>query len=195
MQLYMSLTSTRIGYIAAAVVGLVALQALVLWVMGQPMIAASGVVKLWEGVVQGSGNSQHLSDWYTFSHFIHGLIFYWLLGKFFPKLPMPMRFLLAVGIEVGWELLENTPWLIEHYRQQALAQGYVGDSIINSVSDTVAMVAGFVAALRLPVWASVGIGVVLEATSLWFIRDGLVLNALNLLHNFDFIGRWQEDGH
>lgn len=186
---------TRLYYIATGAMALAALQALVLYLFGQPLIAASGTVKLWEGVVTGSGNSQHLSDWYTFSHFIHGLLFYWLLGKFFPKLSMGMRFVAAVGIEAGWEILENTPWLIEHYRQQALAQGYVGDSIINSVSDTVAMAVGLVAALRLPVWASVGLGVALEATSLWFIRDGLVLNALNLLHHFEFIGRWQEGGH
>lgn len=194
MLLSMSLTDMRLQYVVALVVGLVALQGFMLWVFGQPFIAASGEVKLWEGVVQSSGNSQHLSDWYTFSHFIHGLLFYWLLGKFFPKLSMPVRFLLAVGIEVGWELLENTPWLIEHYRQQALAQGYMGDSVLNSISDTVAMMLGFVAALRMPVWASVGLGVVLEATSLWFIRDGLVLNAVNLLHHFEFVGRWQEGG-
>lgn len=184
----------RAYYIGAAALALVALQALALWLMGQPLVAASGVVKLWEGVVMGPGNSQHLADWYTFSHFIHGLIFYWLLSKFFPSLPMGARLVAAVGLEAGWEILENTPWLIDHYRQQALAQGYHGDSIVNSLSDTAAMALGFVAAMRLPLWASVGAGVVLEATSLWFIRDGLVLNAVNLLHTFEFISRWQQGG-
>lgn len=184
----------RAYYIGGAALALVAFQALVLWLMGQPFMCACGDVRLWQGEVLSPHNSQHLADWYTFSHFIHGLIFYWLLGKLLPQLPMGMRLVAAVGVEVGWEILENTTWLIDHYRQQALAQGYHGDSIINSLSDTAAMALGFVAAMRLPVWASVGAGVVLEATSLWFIRDGLVLNAVNLLHTFEFISRWQQGG-
>jgi hypothetical protein len=138
-----------------------------------------------------AGNSQHVSDWYTFSHLIHGLLFYWLLGLLFPRLPMLARLGIAVGVEVGWEIIENTPWLIDHYRQQALAQGYTGDSILNSLSDTAAMLLGFVLAWRLPVWASITLAVGLEGVSLYFIRDGLTLNILNLLHHFDTIDAWQ----
>jgi hypothetical protein len=98
---------------------------------------------------------------------------------------------LAVGVEVGWELLENTPMVIEHYREQALAHGYTGDSILNSLSDTASMMLGFGAARVLPVWASIGVGLGLEATSLLFIKDSLALNVLNLVHRFDFIDRWQ----
>lgn len=181
-------------YVAAGVVVLVGVQALVLWLMGQPGICECGAVKLWEGVVVGSGNSQHLSDWYTFSHIAHGFLFYWLLGLIFPKLSMGARFAIAMGLEVSWELLENTPMVIDHYRQQALAQGYTGDSILNSLSDTVAMMLGFLAAWRLPVWGSVAAVVGMEAVSLWFIRDGLVLNIVNLLHQFDFISQWQSGG-
>ncbi len=181
----------RLKYLAAAGVSLVALQALVLWVMGQPAICECGYIKLWEGVVLGPGNSQHLTDWYTFSHIIHGLLFYWLLTIFAPRLPVLARLLIALGVEVSWELIENTPMVIDHYRQQALAQGYMGDSVINSVSDTMAMVVGFVAAWRLPVWWSIMVGLGLEALPLWIIRDGLSLNILNLVHNFDFISRWQ----
>jgi hypothetical protein len=181
----------RLRHVLAAVVGLVALQAFALWLMGQPALCTCGVIKLWEGVVLSPGNSQHLSDWYTFSHIIHGLLFYWLLSVVAPRVPVPIRLLIAMGIEISWELIENTPVVIDHYRQQALAQGYTGDSILNSLSDTAAMVLGFFAAWRLPVWGSIAMALGLEALPLWVIRDGLSLNILNLLHNFDFISRWQ----
>jgi len=128
-------------YLALAF-GLIAVQALVLYIFGQPPICTCGYVKFWEGVVLSSGNSQHLTDWYTFSHVIHGLLFYFGLWYFFPRTSVWMRLFFAVGIEAAWEIVENTPMVINHYREQALAQGYTGDSIINSVSDTVAMVFG-----------------------------------------------------
>jgi hypothetical protein len=177
-----------------AMFGLLVLQAAALWLTGQPALCACGYIKLWEGVVLGSGNSQHLSDWYTLSHFIHGLLFYWLLTLVAPKLSVGVRLAIALGVEVSWEIVENTPWLIDHYRQQALAQGYTGDSIVNSLSDSVVMLFGFVAARLLPVWGSIALALGLESLSLWFIRDGLALNALNLLHPFDFIARWQSRG-
>ncbi|MBP7770663.1 MAG: DUF2585 domain-containing protein [Candidatus Pacebacteria bacterium] len=177
--------------VVAGAAALVALQVLALWMMGQPAIAQSGVIKLWEGAVLSSGNSQHITDWYTFSHVIHGLVFYWLLSLAAPRVPVLLRLLFAMGIEVSWEILENTPMVIEHYRQQALAVGYTGDSILNSISDTMAMVAGFVAAWRLPVWGSIMMGLGLEAAALWFIRDGLSLNIVGFVHQFDFITQWQ----
>ena len=170
---------------------LLALQALVLAVFGQPWIAADGTIKLWEGVVSGPGNSQHLSDWYTFSHIIHGFIFYWLLTLVAPRLPVSARVLLALGVEVCWELVENTPMVINHYREQALAAGYSGDSIINSLSDSVAMLLGFVLASRLPVVATIAVAVLLEVFVGFSIRDNLTLNVLNLVHQFDFIHAWQ----
>lgn len=181
----------RKHYIGAGIAALVVLQAFALWVMGQPPLCECGYIKLWEGAVLSPGNSQHIADWYTFSHIIHGLLFYWLLGLIFPRLPVVTRLFVAMGIEVSWEVLENTPMVIDHYRQQALALGYTGDSILNSLSDTVAMAVGFVAAWRLPVWGSVAMALGLEALPLWIIRDGLSLNILNLLHQFDFISRWQ----
>lgn len=170
------------------------LQAALLYFFGQPLIAESGRVLLWAGEPLSPDNSQQLADWYTFSHIIHGILFYWVLGKIFPKLSIVARALLALGVEVAWELIENTPWLIEHYRQQALAQGYTGDSILNSISDSLAMLLGFLAARKLPVLAVVMLAVVLEGASLYFIRDGLLLNAVNLLHPFDFVSAWQASG-
>ena len=173
---------------------LLAAQAVALFLFGQPAICECGYVKLWEGVVLSSGNSQHLTDWYTFSHVIHGFIFYLALWYFFPRMPIAYRFLLALGIEVGWEVIENTPWLIEHYREQALAQGYVGDSIINSLVDTLGEALGFLLAWRLPVLAIVALGIGLELFVGFSIRDNLFLNVLGFFYQFEFISEWQSGG-
>ena len=173
---------------------LLAVQALVLYLFGQPAICECGYVKLWEGVVLSSGNSQHISDWYTFSHIIHGFVFYLGLWYFFPHMSLGKRFLFAVGIEIAWEIIENTPMVINHYREQALAQGYTGDSILNSVSDTIAMVFGFVLAWRLPVWMIIALGLALEFFVGYMIRDNLTLNVLNLIHQFPAIAAWQIGG-
>ena len=173
---------------------LLAVQALILFLFGQPALCECGYMKLWEGVVLSSGNSQHLTDWYTFSHVIHGFLFYWILTLVAPRLSLGTRLLLALGAEISWEIVENTPWLIEHYRQQALAQGYVGDSILNSVSDTLAMVAGFFLAWRLPILATILIGIGLELFVGLSIRDNLTFNVLGLFHQFEFISIWQSGG-
>ncbi len=176
----------------ALALALVAVQALVLFLLGQPPIAADGHIKLWEGVVLSAGNSQHITDWYTFSHILHGMLFYGLVWLVFRKGPVGVRFLMCVGLEAGWEILENTPMVINHYRQQALAQGYTGDSILNSVSDNVSMMLGFVVAWRLPMWAVVGLGLGMEGFVAYCIRDNLTLNILNLIHVFPVIERWQQ---
>jgi hypothetical protein len=178
----------------ALALALVAVQALVLYLLGQPLIAADGHVKLWEGVVLSPGNSQHITDWYTFSHILHGMLFYGLAWLVCRKQPVGLRFLMCVGLEAGWEILENTPMVIDHYRQQALAQGYTGDSILNSVSDNGSMMLGFLVAWRLPVWAVVGLGLGMEGFVGYCIRDNLMLNILNLIHVFPGIARWQQGG-
>src|SRR3989344_1700840 len=170
---------------------LLAIQALVLYLLGQPTMCECGYVKLWEGIVLSSGNSQHLMDWYTFSHVIHGFVFYWVLTLTAPRLSLGARLLLALGAEVAWEIIENTPMVIEHYRQQALAQGYIGDSIINSLFDTLAAALGFLLAWRLPILAVVALGVGLELFVGLMIRDSLALNILNFIHVFPMIATWQ----
>ena len=183
--------SIRPVYVAASIVAVFALQAAALYLFGQPWSCECGYVKLWEGIVASAGNSQHLTDWYTFSHVIHGFLFYLGLWYFFPRMPMLQRLVIATGIEAGWEILENTPMVIQHYREQALAAGYVGDSIINSLSDTLAMVAGFFFASRAPVVATVLIALGLELWVGYSIRDGLTLNVLNFVLQFQFIKDWQ----
>lgn len=167
------------------------IQGALLWHMGHPLVSVSGEVDLWHGIVKSAENSQQVSDWYTFSHIIHGFIFYCVLRFLFPKLNPGVRLLMALGIEVAWEVIENTPWLVEHYRKQALAMGYSGDSILNSVSDTIAMIIGFVIAWRMPILITIAVALFLEGTVAYSIHDNLTLNILNFIHQFDFIREWQ----
>lgn len=171
--------------------GLVALQVAVLLALGRAPICPCGTVKLWHGMVNSSQNSQHIFDWYTPSHVIHGVLLYAVLRFVFPKLPVMQRFLIALGIEVAWEILENTPLVIERYRSGTISLGYQGDSIINSVADALAMSFGFFLASQLPVAISVLLVIVLELFVVYFVRDNLFLNVLMLLHPLDPIREWQ----
>lgn len=163
-----------------------------LYIFGQPAICVCDHVKLWEGDINSAGMSQHLSDWYSFSHIIHGFLFYLALWLLFPHLSIWQRFLIAMGLEIGWEIAENTPMVIEAYRQQALARGYVGDSIINSFADVLMMMLGFILAWRAPVWLIVVLALAMEIGVAYFIHDNLALNILGFVHQFDFITQWQE---
>jgi hypothetical protein len=168
-----------IAYCALAA-ALVALHVTVLHLFGQPWISASGRILLWVNDPFSPEMSQQLADWYSFSHIIHGFIFYGLLHLAFPRLPLAARLLIAMSIEIGWEITENSPAMIQHYRQQALAVGYRGDSILNSLSDVFMMCTGFFVASRLRARYVVAIALAFEIFTAITIRDNLTLNIINL---------------
>jgi hypothetical protein len=187
----MTLTPARTTLIVA---GIILAAALALYLMGHPLICKCGYVKLWHFDVVSSENSQHLIDWYTPSHLIHGFLFYgalWLLSRFVP-LSFAMRLILAVAIEAAWEVIENTDFVINHYREMTISLDYYGDSVINSVSDILVMLLGYFMAARLPVWLTVTIAIALELFVGVMIRDNLTLNVLSFVWPLDAVLDWQQ---
>ena len=176
---------------AAAVVLIIVGAGAIEWMAGRSPICTCGVVKLWTGDVHGPENSQMVTDWYSLSHLVHGLSLYgglWLVAR---RWPAGWRLVAAVAVEAGWEVLENSPLIIERYRSATAALGYTGDSILNSLSDIVCMMLGFAIARALPARATMALGLSLEAISLLAIRDNLALNVLMLVFPVDAIRSWQ----
>jgi hypothetical protein len=180
------LPSWNWGRAALILFVLLAIQAIALYMMGRQPICECGTIRLWV-----NENSQQFFDWYTLSHIIHGFLFYALFWLIAPKAPLHMRLLMALGLEIAWELLENSDFIIDRYRANTSSVDYYGDSILNSVSDTFSMAIGFFLASRLPIWVIVVTAVFFEVLALIVIRDNLILNVIMLLHPFDFIRQWQ----
>lgn len=172
-------------------VGVILLTAAYLLWIGREPICKCGYVKLWHGEVVSAENSQHLSDWYTPSHIIHGFLFYgalWLVAR---RLSLGWRLAIATLVECAWEIIENSDAVIERYRTVTISLDYYGDSVINTVFDVFAMILGFWLAARLPVWATVALIILFEGATMLIIRDGLALNVLMLLYPLDWVASWQ----
>ena len=185
---------TRQKRAAAAAIVLLVASAAVLLLMGRPPICTCGTIDLWVGEADSSKTSQMLSDWYSASHIVHGFLFYAGLWLLFRRWPVERRFLVALSIEAAWEIIENTPMIINRYREATAALGYSGDSVLNSMSDIAMMGFGFLLARKLPVWAAIAVVVVLELVPLFIIRDNLTLNVWMLLAPSEALKAWQAGG-
>ncbi len=180
---------TRQTRAALAAILIFAGAAAILFAMHRPPICTCGEVALWGPV--GPTQSQMLADWYSFSHVVHGLIFYALLWLIARRMPVEWRLLLAMLVEASWEIVENTPMVIDRYRTATAALGYAGDSVVNSLSDIAMMAIGFLAARKLPLWGAILLFIALELIPLVVIRDNLFLNIWMLLAPNDALRSWQ----
>jgi len=177
--------------IALLVIGMLALTAAIEFSMGRLPLGPDGRFGWWEGNIWSSEQSQRFADPYAFTHIVHGLLFYAMLWLVARRAPARYRFLAAVALEAGWEVLENSPIIINRYRAVTISLGYVGDSIVNSLSDVLMMAIGYLLASRLRFWMSVALVAGLEIGMVIMVRDNLTLNVLMLIHPFDAIRAWQ----
>ncbi len=181
------ITAVILAALGALVIGVT------LWSWGQPLICTCGYVQLWVGNVFSSGNSQHIADWYTLSHFVHGMLVVLVARVLLPRLDDRAVFAIALITGIGWEILEHTDWVLDRFRAETLYQGYTGDSVLNAVADYLFMFAGFVVARSLStLWILIVIAL-LEITSAFIARDSLALTTLMLIHTFEPIEAWQQE--
>jgi hypothetical protein len=181
------------AYVGAAA-GMIASAALTEHAMGRKLWGISGQPGIWSGNVESEHNSQYLFDPYSFSHVTHGVLLYGLLWLTARKLPTRARILIAIAIECAWEVIENTDMVINRYRAATISLHYYGDSIMNSMCDILACIAGLMLASLLPARVSIVFVVLLEVMLTLWIHDNLALNILMLIHPVQVIRTWQNGG-
>ena len=193
-QLLIAIMEERFKFVVAVLsfplLLMLAIQAVVLWALGQPWAYKGGVD--FYSPAWSSSTSQHLIDPYTLSHILHGIVFYWVI-RAFKVAPYP-ALLIAIAVEISWEILENTPLIINRYREETASLDYYGDSILNSVCDTIAAIVGFFLAYWSGWKWSVVIFVAFELFALYLSRDNLTLNVIMLIHPIEWIKQWQLQG-
>jgi len=169
----------------------IAVLAGVLWMLGRTLWCGCGQPVPWSWQVESRHNSQHLIDPYTFTHLLHGVVFFAVLSPLAGRVSGPTRWLIATVIEAAWEVLENTPLIIERYRAATISLDYYGDSIANSVFDVIACLVGYAITSRLRWYSSAALFVLVEAVLLVTIRDSLLLNVIMLVAPSETILQWQ----
>jgi hypothetical protein len=184
----MTITRTQIAIVAALIIAAGG----ALYAMSHPLICKCGYVKLWHFDAMSAENSQHIIDWYTPSHIIHGFLLYALFWLIAPRSSFGTRLILAVSLESAWEVTENTDYVINHYREMTVSLDYYGDSVLNSISDILFMISGFFLAARLPVWVTILLATTLEVFIGVMIRDGLTLNVIMFVWPSEAILQWQQ---
>jgi predicted DCC family thiol-disulfide oxidoreductase YuxK len=179
------------GWIITALIAVFGLTGgIELW-MGRSLLGPDGQFGWWETSIWSSENSQRFADPYSFSHLIHGMLFYAMLWFVASKWRINSRLLMAVALEAGWEILENSPFIINRYREATISLGYDGDSVLNSMSDILMMALGFLFARGVPPRVTVAAILVMEIGCALWIRDNLTLNVIMLIYPFDAIKHWQ----
>jgi hypothetical protein len=184
----------RRRFMIVSCLGVLAAVALLELASGRSLLGPDGRFGWWDGDIWSSENSQRVADAYSFSHIIHGMLFYGFLWLVARRWPVNYRFLAALLVEAGWELLENSPLIINRYREATIALGYTGDSVLNSVCDIIMMSLGFLVARFSRLLIIVVLIVVMELGCLFWVRDNLTLNVLMLVHPSQSIKAWQSEG-
>lgn len=174
--------------------GVALASAILLNSFGRVWWCAAGDMSPWAWNIWSTHNSQHLIDPYTFTHILHGVLEFWILSLLFSKVPVAWRLAMAVGLEAGWEVFENTNYVINRYREATISLDYFGDSIINSLSDILSCFTGFLIAYKIKFRWSLALFVVTEAILILTIRDSLLINILMLIYPIDAIKQWQIAG-
>jgi hypothetical protein len=170
---------------------IIALAAALELAMGRKIWGISGQPGIWAGDINSRHNSQYLTDPYSFSHLTHNILLYGLMCTVARRLPRGVRAIIAMALEAGWEVLENNNTVIERYRAATISLHYYGDSVMNSMCDILTCMIGFTIAAILPVRMTIVAIFVLEIGLALWIRDGLLLNIVMLIHPVPAIRTWQ----